>query len=62
MAIARRRGDAYELSQPEPVGALGSLLSRLAARAHGAPVLLGVDFPIDGTRGEDSRWVRRRKR
>ncbi len=47
MALARPGpAPGRRLLSIEPVGPLGTLLQRLAAAAHGAPVALGVDFPI----------------
>lgn len=43
MALALPDGAGWSL-RAEPVGEVSTLLSRL--RAHGAPVVLGVDFPI----------------
>ena len=45
MAVARGEPGGWVLSV-EPVGVVGSLLRRLAALGDGAPVVLGVDFPI----------------
>lgn len=36
----------WTLAAPEPVGDLGDFLPRLIRRARGAPVALGVDFPL----------------
>ena len=46
MAVARTDGAGWVLDAPEPVGDLTSLFPRLMARAGGAAVALGVDFPL----------------
>ncbi len=46
MVTAAGRPGAWHLSAPEPVGTLHDLLPRLAARAPGAALAIGVDFPL----------------
>ncbi len=45
MAIARPEDDGWAI-EVSPVGAVDTLLARLAVAAAGAPVALGVDFPL----------------
>ena len=45
MAIARPHEDGWTI-EVSPVGAVNTLLARLAVEAAGAPVALGVDFPL----------------
>jgi hypothetical protein len=44
IATARRGG--WLIDAPKAVGPVGSLLSQLRERAHGAPVALGLDVPL----------------
>lgn len=48
--IERRRNGRFTACPPEPVGTLGSLMERLADRAHhirpGGRIFLGIDVPI----------------
>ncbi len=46
MALARIDGPGWRLEAPEPVGDLATFLDRLRKAAEGAPVALGVDFPL----------------
>jgi hypothetical protein len=46
VAIAQRDRGRWRLQAPEPVGDVGTFLSRLRARARGGPVALGLDMPI----------------
>ena len=46
MTVARLSGGVWRVGAPEPVGALAGLPERLAERAGGGSVALGVDFPI----------------
>lgn len=46
VAVAKRRGEAWDLGQPRPVGDVGDFLDRLRAEAGGDGVALGVDLPI----------------
>jgi hypothetical protein len=46
MTVARGRDGGWHLTAPEPVGDPATLCARLRGRAGGAPVALGVDFPL----------------
>ncbi len=46
MAVAERVAHGWRLAAPEAVGDPATLLARLAARAAGGGVVLGVDFPL----------------
>ncbi|HEY6433403.1 MAG TPA: hypothetical protein VIZ17_15595, partial [Acetobacteraceae bacterium] len=46
VAVAQRDGGHWKLQAPEPVGEIGTFLSRLRARAPGGPVALGLDMPL----------------
>lgn len=46
MAWAVRWRDGYLASSPQPVGALATFWTRLAAAGGGGPILVGFDFPI----------------
>ena len=46
IARAQPGAQGWRLVAPEPVGEVATLLARLAAAATGAPVALGVDFPL----------------
>ncbi|MBV8402170.1 MAG: DUF429 domain-containing protein [Acetobacteraceae bacterium] len=47
----QQAGRGWRLLPPRPVGDVAGLLSRLRAQAAGAPVAVGVDFPIGLPRG-----------
>jgi hypothetical protein len=46
IALARPLARGWRLAAPVPVGDVGTLFARLCAVAAGAPVALGVDFPL----------------
>jgi hypothetical protein len=46
ITLAERRGEAWRLAAPEPVGDVAGLFARLRARAVGGAVALGVDLPL----------------
>jgi len=46
VCVARRGTRGWRVAAPEPVGEVTDFLDRLRARARGAPVALGVDFPL----------------
>ena len=46
MALAHRRPTGWRIAPPQPVGEAATLLHRLRAWSAGAPVALGVDFPL----------------
>ncbi len=46
IALAVPEADGWHLAAPAPVGDVATLLARLRAAAAGAPVALGVDFPL----------------
>ncbi len=46
VATALRDSGRWWLQAPEPVGEIGTFLSRLRERAPGGPVALGLDMPI----------------
>ncbi len=58
MAVARSTARAWLLAAPEPVGEPATLLTRLAARAGGGAVALGVDLPLGLPAGYAARYVR----
>ncbi|MBW4093663.1 MAG: hypothetical protein HIU82_21595 [Proteobacteria bacterium] len=46
IATAEPAADGWRLAAPAPVGDVATLLDRLRVAAAGAPVALGVDFPL----------------
>ena len=46
MAAASAEPPGWRIASPRPVGDVGTLLGRLRGLANGAPVALGVDFPL----------------
>ena len=46
MTLARRDGDAWHLSAPQPVGEPATLRDRLAGAAQGGRVVFGADVPL----------------
>ncbi len=58
MTLARRQGEGWRLGAPQPVGDLGTLMTRLAAAAGGGPVVMGADFPLGIPRAYAARHVR----
>ncbi len=46
IALAVPEAEGWRLAAPVPVGEVATLLARLRAAAAGAPVALGVDFPL----------------
>lgn len=57
VTVARRGARGWVVAAPVPVGVVGSFLERLRIAAAGAPVALGVDFPIGLPRDFAARHV-----
>jgi hypothetical protein len=57
MTLAERRGEAWRLAAPEPVGDVASLFARLRTRADGGAVALGVDLPLGLPRAYAARYA-----
>ncbi len=57
VCIARRGSKGWTVAAPVPVGAVENFLARLRLAAAGAPVALGVDFPIGLPRAYASHYA-----